>query len=112
MIWFLRIYFLAVLAAMLSVTTWASLRQSLLAIPAEVTGNPWFIATMFDAYFGFLAFFIWIAYRERGWLPRVAWFVALMLLGNIAMAIYALVALFRVPATASLRDVLLKKEAA
>jgi predicted permease len=112
MIWALRIFFMLVLAAMLAVTTWASLRESILAIPPVVTGDPWFIATLFDAYFGFLTFFVWVAYKERTMVLRAVWLVAILLLGNMAMATYALVQLFRVPATATIRDVLLRREAA
>lgn len=112
MIWVLRIFFALVLVAMLSVTTWASLQQSILRIPPEVLGNPWFIATLFDAYFGFLAFYAWVAYKETSVAARAGWLVGILLLGNIAMAVYALIQLFRVPATASLTDVLRRKEAA
>jgi hypothetical protein len=109
MIWALRAFFALVLVAMLSVTTWASLRESILAIPPAVSGDPWFIATLFDAYFGFLTFFIWVAYKETSWPARAGWLVAILILGNMAMATYALIQLFRVPANARLRDVLLRK---
>ena len=110
MIWFLRAFFILVIATMLAVTVRASWQESILAIPAIVTGNPWFQATLFDAYFGFLTFFVWVAYKERTMLARGVWLIAILLLGNIAMATYALVQLFRVPATASMREVLLRKE--
>lgn len=112
MIWVLRIFFAFVLVAMLAVTTWASLRESILEIPAAVTGDPWFVATLFDAYFGFLTFYAWVAWKERTLLARGAWLLAILLLGNIAMSTHALVQLFRVPANASLADVLLRKERA
>lgn len=107
MIWFLRIAFSVVLISMLTVTTWASLHTPIWAIPPEVGSHPWFIATLFDTYFAFLTFYIWVAWRERGWLPRIAWLVAILLLGNIAMAIYALFILFRVPAGTPFSKVLL-----
>ena len=109
MIWFLRICFALVIATMLAVTTWSSLRESILAISPAVTGDPWFIATMFDAYFGFLTFFVWVAYKEQSLPARIAWLAAILVLGNMAMATYALIQLFRVPPTASLGDVLLRK---
>ena len=43
---------------------------------------------------------------------RIAWLVAILLLGNIAMAMYCLIQLFRVPASADLREVLLRKKTA
>ncbi len=110
MIWFLRVFFAAVLATMLAVTTWASLREPILAIPSVVWGDPWFVATLFDAYFGFLTFFVWVAYKESSWRARLGWLVAILGLGNMAMAAYALIQLFRVPADAPLRDVVLKRQ--
>ena len=52
--------------------------------------DPWFIATLMDAYFGFLTFFLWVAYKETSWIARGSWFIAIMLLGNFAMCGYLL----------------------
>ena len=106
MILFLRALFLLVLASMLWVTSWASLRCPLFALPPEVFGHPWFVATMFDAYWGFTTFFVWVCYKETAGLARVAWFVAIMLLGNIAMSSYCLAELFRLPRDGHLADLL------
>lgn len=110
MIIFLRIFFLGVLAAMLWVTSRASMDAAIWQLPPSLTGDLWFQATLADAYFGFLTFFVWLAYKERGWLARIVWLVAILLLGNIAMSVYCLIQLFRVPASADLRDVLLRKD--
>jgi Protein of unknown function (DUF1475) len=48
-----------------------------------------------DAYFGFVTFYVWVLYKEMRWLPRVGWFVAIMLLGNMAMSTYVLTQLSR-----------------
>jgi hypothetical protein len=105
----LRFFFVLVLISMLGVTTWASTQSALWAIPPEVTRHPWFIATLVDAYWGFLTFYCWIFYLERSVLSRAAWLVAILLLGNIAMAGYALWRLFRLPASASAQEILLKR---
>lgn len=105
MLWFLRFLFIAVLGSMLWVTSWASLQVSILAIPREVFTHPWFIATLFDAYFGFLTFYVWQAWKEQSLAARVLWFINIMLLGNLAMAIYMLVELFRIKETAQLVEV-------
>ncbi len=102
MLWFLRLLFIAVLGSMLWVTSWASFQVSILAIPREVFTHPWFIATLFDAYFGFLTFYVWQAWKEQSLAARVLWFVAVMLLGNLAMAIYMLAELFRIKESAQL----------
>jgi hypothetical protein len=90
-------WFALVLVAMLAVTGWASGEVALWKTPRAVATHPWFIATLFDAYFGFIAFWLWLAWREARVLPRVAWLVAILLLGNIAMAAYVLIELRRLP---------------
>ena len=106
MIFFLRAFFLVVLVSMLWVTSWASLHCPLFAVPRDVFEHPWFIATLFDAYWGFLTFFVWVCYKETSALGRLVWFVAIVLLGNIAMSAYWLAELFRTPAAGKLADVL------
>lgn len=102
MLLFLRALFLVVLLSMLAVTTWASLHTSLFAIPREVLRHPWFIATLLDAYWAFIAFFVWIAWKEQSLPARVLWFIAIIALGNVTIALYFLRELFRLPAGGSL----------
>lgn len=109
MILFLRAFALLVLISMLAVTGWASSVQALWKIPGEVGGHPWFIATLFDAYFGFLFFWLWVAYKERTWLARLGWLLGILVLGNIAMAVYVLIQTFRVPLNAPVERLLLRR---
>jgi len=109
MLWFLRILFFVVLCSMLWVTSWASLRGSIFAIPRDVFTHPWFIATLFDAYFGFLTFYVWQAWKEQSFIARVLWFIAVMLLGNLAMSIYLLVELFRIKESSQLAEVITRR---
>lgn len=109
MVWFLRILFAGVIASMLVVTTWAGLECPLFAVPRAVATHPWFIATLVDAYWGFLTFFVWVAWKEQSWSARWLWFVAIMLLGNIAMSVYVLRELFAVETNAALRDVVAQR---
>lgn len=95
MIVLLRILFLIILGAMLAVTAWASNLVALWNTPHEILAHPWFIATLFDTYFAFLTFWFWVAYKERTWLSRLGWLVAILLLGNIAIATYMLIHLFK-----------------
>jgi predicted permease len=108
MIWFLRVAFIVVLASMLAVTTWASCLGSILKIPSEVINHPWFIATLFDTYFAFLTFYAWVAYKETSSIARVVWLLAILLLGNIAMASYMLWKLFKLPSNAPMESLLLR----
>jgi hypothetical protein len=50
---------------------------------------------LFDAYFGFLTFYVWVAYKERHWAAKAMWFVLIMGLGNMAMSTYVLIQLFK-----------------
>jgi predicted permease len=110
MIWFLRVAFAVVLGTMLSVTTWASNHGALWKMPHEVVAHPWFIATLFDTYFAFLTFWLWVAYKERSVVARVAWLIAILLLGNIAMATYMLIQLCRLPSDAKLEALFLRSK--
>ena len=109
MIWFLRCFFIVVLISMLGVTSWASTQCSILEIPGSVGGHPWFIATLFDTYWAFLTFYCWVAYKERSWIARIGWLLGILLLGNIAMAVYMIIQLFRVPTNARMEDILLRR---
>ena len=104
----LKLLFAAILIAMLAVTAWASLDRSVFQA-GNLLDDPWGVATLLDAYMGFLTFYVWVAYKETGLFGRVAWFVLIMALGNIAMAAYVLIQLFRLPAGATFETLLLRK---
>jgi hypothetical protein len=106
MIWFLRILFMVIIASMLTVTTWAGGQQSLSAFARSATfRDPWVIATLFDAYWAFITFYVWLAWKEQSLAARLLWFPAVMLLGNLAMSVYMLVQLFGVCPAGPLGDV-------
>lgn len=86
----LILFFVIVFLAMLAVTTWASGFENVISATKRLVDEPWVVATLFDAYFGFLTFFLWVCYKEVNTSKRVVWFIAIMLLGNFAMAAYAL----------------------
>jgi uncharacterized membrane protein YczE len=110
MIFALRLLFVAVLASMLGVTSWASLQQPLGDFVRSATlREPWVIATLFDAYWAFVAFYVWVAWKERSLAARVLWFVVIILLGNIAMAVYMLRELASVPADGPLDEVFARR---
>jgi hypothetical protein len=96
----LRLLFSAILVSMIAVTSWASLRQPVWEWGGltQAPDNGWTIATLFDAYFGFITFYVWVAYKERRWMPRIVWLIAILLLGNMAMSVYVLLQLRRLPA--------------
>lgn len=108
----LTLLFGCILVAMLVVTTTASLKQPLWDWSGLVTEPDrwWTIATLFDAYCGFLTFFAWVYYKESDALARAGWFVAIMLLGNIAMASYVLLQISRLRDDDPVAQLLLRSE--
>jgi hypothetical protein len=88
--WFLIAFCIVVISSMTWVTVTASLDRSVLSGGEGLWPDPWFVATLMDAYFAFLTFFLWVAYRETSWFSRGAWFIAIMCLGNFAMSGYLL----------------------
>ncbi len=111
MIIFLRFLFIVVIASMLGVTSWASLHQPLGAFAHSTTfRDPWVIATLFDAYWAFITFYVWVAWKEQSLVARVLWFVSIILLGNLAMSAYMLVQLFAGPAAGPLAEVFTRRQ--
>jgi hypothetical protein len=88
----LQCLFCFILLSLLAFTTFASLQQPVLEWQGLVRrpDNWWTIATLLDAYYGFITFYVWVFWKEVRALPRAAWFIAIMLLGNMAMAAYVL----------------------
>ncbi len=105
MILFLRALFVLIIVSMLAVTTWASLHTPLFAIPRAVWTHPWFIATLFDAYWAFITFYVWVAWKESSLAARLLWLLSILALGNLAMAAYMLRELFRISDIAALGQV-------
>lgn len=106
----IALYFILVLAAMTWVSWYASTTPTITSLPqyaaiagkeginvldgfVTVCSEPWGLATMFDAYFGFMAFWLYTAWRARTVAARIGWLVALLLLGNFAIAAYVLLCL-------------------
>lgn len=111
----LTVLALAALATLVGVSAWAASHvgivaaiDALLAQPAAGT-HPWFVATLADAYFGFLWFWAWIAYKETSNAARALWLVLVLGLGNIAMAAYMLLQLRRLPPGAGAEALLLRR---
>ena len=95
---FLKFLFVGIFLWMTVATVRASMALSLWKAWDAFAANPWAVATLYDAYCGFLTFYVWVAYKERGWGARILWFVLIMGLGNIAMSAYVLRQLFKLRA--------------
>jgi hypothetical protein len=89
----LKALFALILLAMLFITIAASIEQNLFEAVGNMWPTWWFKATLADAYFGFITFFVWVAYKELRLWRKVVWFALIMLLGNLAIPAYMLLEL-------------------
>ena len=103
----------AILVAMLTVTLNATSRQPVWEWGALVNEPDrwWTIATLADAYCGFVIFWVWVSYKECTAAARLGWFVAIMTLGNIATSLYLLIELARLRPDEPLERLLLRSPA-
>jgi hypothetical protein len=86
----LQSWFTFVTVVMLAATVWASLEKNVVRAFADLARDRWALATLLDAYFAFIAFFLWLAYKEPRWGARLGWLAFLLGFGNFAIAGYAL----------------------
>jgi hypothetical protein len=91
----LKLLFAAIFLWMTVLTIRTSLAVSLWSSWNSFASNPWAVATLYDAYFGFLTFWLWVAYKENTLWSRLLWLILILGLGNIAMSLYVLIQLFR-----------------
>lgn len=109
----LRLLFGFILLSLLAFTSYASTQQPVWEWQGLVESPDrwWTRATLIDAYYGFLTFYAWVFYKEPRALPRIAWFVAIMLLGNMAMSAYVLLQLARLRSDEPAAAILLRRDA-
>lgn len=91
----LQLTFVSIFLVMLGSTTWASLEKNVFEAFADLGSDRWGLATLFDTYFGFFAFWLWTASKTQNNGVRAAWFISIMTLGNFAIAIYMLILLHK-----------------
>jgi len=89
----LTILFSGIFLSLLYQTIVASLDQDVITVGAEIWAMPWGRATLMDAYFGFITFFIWLMYKENSAIKSTICFLFLMIFGNFFMSAYMLIQL-------------------
>ncbi|MGE0188098.1 MAG: DUF1475 domain-containing protein [Steroidobacteraceae bacterium] len=107
----LQLLFSFILFGMLCVTSWAGLVQPVWQWTGltQPPNHAWAIETLFDAYFGFITFYVWVIYKEQFVAKRVLWFVAIMTLSNMAMAIYILKELAKLESDNDMAQLLVRR---
>jgi hypothetical protein len=104
----LTLIFGLVFLTILGATSWASSQMAFWKTPQALVTHPWFIATLVDTYLAFFTYWLWVAYKETSNLARLLWLLLIFGLGNMAMAAYLLIQLYRLPAGATIEDLLLR----
>jgi hypothetical protein len=107
---FLSLLFGAIFLWMVGMTITVGLQKPLWQAGSEFSwkNSPWAVATLFDAYFGFVTFFVWVCFKEATWLSRVVWFALIMTFGNIAMSGYLLLQLHQLKIDEPLANLLMR----
>ena len=105
----LRALFALILLAMLSVIITASIDQNMFEAVSTMWSNWWFRTTVADLYFGFITFFVWVAYKELRLWRKLVWFASIMLLGNVATSAYMLLELFKLKEGDTLQTLLTRR---
>ena len=106
---FLNVVFSLIFVFMLTMTIRTSLHMSLFEAWPSYAANPWAMATLYDAYAGFLTFFVWVAYKENAVWKRLVWLILLLGLGNIATSLYVLIQLGKLKPDEQASAILWKK---
>ena len=107
----LKPLFILVFLTILGATSWASLQMPFWQTPQTLVTHPWFIATLVDTYLAFFTYWLWVAYKETSNGARLLWLLLIFGLGNMAMAAYMLIQLYRLPSDARIEDLLLRRAA-
>lgn len=107
----LKLLFGFIFVFMVAMTIRTSFQSNLFIVWPRLLNEPWTVATLWDAYFGFTTFYVWVFYKESEFVARLSWLAAIMFLGNIAMSFYVLIQLFKLPAGATAETLLLRQSA-
>ena len=102
----LQILFASIFVWMIVMTVQTSLKISIWDAWPNYKANPWAVATLWDAYFGFLTFFVWVCCKQGSILSKSMWFILIMALGNIAMSFYVLLQLNKLKPGQPVSDVM------
>jgi di/tricarboxylate transporter len=108
---FLKILLACVLIFMIYEVIDTSLESSLFKEWDYLASIPWMEATLFDFYANVLCIYLWILYKEKKAVKKIAWLILLVGLGSIATCLYILKELFTLKEGESLKEVLIKQHA-
>jgi len=108
---FLKLLFGSIFIWMVTMTFRTCFAMSLWNARPGFGANPWTVATLRNAFFGFLTFYVWVVYKQRRIIPCLLWFLLIMTLGNIATSLYVLVQRMRLRSNDPIESILWSRKA-
>ena len=102
----IRLVALAGALAMAGSIAWAFATGDFFEEGSQIWGLAWGKVSLIDIYVGLAFFAAWIAYREGSWSRTAAWWIGLIVLGNLTAAVYLALAAFT---SNSAEELLLRK---
>jgi hypothetical protein len=84
----IRVFSVVAVAVMVAVITFGFVSGDFAGEGSEIVALAWGKVTLVDLYVGLAIFGAWVAVRERRILRVAAWWLALIVLGNLAAALY------------------------
>ena len=105
----LKIIFASIFGFMIYATTQASLQLNLFSHLPTLIQDPWAVMTLYDAYFAFFFFYLWVHYKETNWFMRIFMFIMIVCLGTIAMSLYMLIRIFQLKDGEGIEALLLRR---
>lgn len=105
----LKIIFASIFGFMIYATTQASLQLNLFSHLPKLIQDPWAVMTLYDAYFAFFFFYLWVHYKETNWFMRIFMFIMIVCLGTIAMSLYMLIRIFQLKDGEGIEALLLRR---
>ena len=110
MITALKIIFSVLLVFITTIVVVTSLESNLFE-QWDFLGNiPWMRATLWDFYANVFVIYCWVLYKERNWVFKSLWLLLLVTLGSIGSCLYILIALYRLPKNATVKDLLIQQQ--
>jgi len=104
----LIVFFTTILISMITICFFAAKQQNIIEFINNNLDNFWFLATLLDCYWGLFIFYIWFSYKEPSWKIRIPSLVCICTLGNIFVALYALLLIYKSPKDCSFEKMLLR----
>lgn len=90
----IRVFSVVAVLAMAGVIVYGFASGDFTGEGSQIWGLAWGKVTLVDLYVGLALFAAWVAFRERRILSTIVWSIALVVLGNLAAAIYVAWAAF------------------